>query len=100
LDPVGAQSRFRSTPGQIQLSIERVEMVGDVWLLVVEVAWDDEVVLEEDVEVTGDEDEELEVETELVAEDVLGVDVDEMETTLEEEELEVVVVVVEGLVAK
>jgi hypothetical protein len=70
---VGAHKRFRSTPGQIQLSIESVETVGeDAMALVVCDA--EELVLG----VTVEDDEE-----ELVL--LLGADVLELELVMEEE---------------
>lgn len=77
--------------------------MGEVWLLVVIVVWEDDEVVLEEVVVTGVDGEELEVETDVISEEVLGEEVGEteVETMLEVEgTLAVVVMVVEGLVAK
>ncbi len=87
-DPVGAQSRLRSTPGQIQLSIERVDTVGEDETLVA---------ICEEVD-TEDEEGLLEIEVLVVEldteEDTELLEVTELVTGIVELEVEVVLVVV------
>jgi len=92
-EPVGAQRRFRSTPGQIQLSIERVDTVGEDVCVVCDVETLDELDVVEEEELTLLLDAEvLELETELEREDD-GELLEELVTELVELEVELELVV-------